>query len=110
MTQLFWTVQSEKAAHIVTLEYSFWTCRHRLLIDDSLIYDKRVLREFGTEIDFNLDGHKGTLFVDVPGRLTFDHSLMVEGCPVKARTALKPNSLSFPIQDESANTASGSLM
>ena len=108
MTQLHWTVESEKAAHTVTLEYSFWTCRHRLLIDDQIVYDRRVLREFGAEVDFQLDGHKGTLFVDVPGRLTFDHYLTVEGCPVKVRAESKPNLLPYQM-DTSNSSASQSI-
>ena len=67
----------------------------------------------GAEIEFDVDGHKGTLFIDVPGRLTFDHSLYVEGCPIVARAEAEPSLLSFqmqPASEESGNSASNSMM
>lgn len=98
MTRLNWTVQSTKAVHLVTLEYSFWTCRHRLFVDNQLVWDKRVLRELGTEVEFLVGAHKATLFVDVPGHITFAHYLTVAGCPVTVCAESEPSIFAFPVQ------------
>lgn len=79
MAKKFWTIALDDRTATVTLEHSFWNCRHRLSVDDRLIFDKRILLEFGTEHEFTVEGHACVLHVDVPGRLTYEYSLTMDG-------------------------------
>ena len=78
MTHKTWTFSLEDGPHTLTLDYSFWTGRHIVQLDGAKIFDRRIMREFGAELEFGLNNHNAALHIDVPGRLGFAHTLELD--------------------------------
>ena len=87
MTHKIWIFFLEDGPHTLTLDSNFWTGRHTAWMDGEKVLDRRVMREFGAAVDFTLGEHSGTLYIDVPGRLTFAHRLEIDSQCIPEHTA-----------------------